>query len=50
MPTHTAWMRLQSYPRRVKLTLAVYAIAFLVGTSTHFNCSCMDGGSLIIRS
>jgi hypothetical protein len=28
-------MRLQSYPRRVQLTLAVYAIAFLIGTSTH---------------
>jgi membrane protein HdeD len=28
-------MRLQAYPRRVQLTLAVYAIAFLIGTSTH---------------
>jgi hypothetical protein len=28
-------MRLQSYPRQVQLTLAVYAIAFLIGTSTH---------------
>jgi hypothetical protein len=28
-------MRLQSYPRRVQLTLAVYAIAFLIGTSTY---------------
>ena len=37
MPTSTAWMRLQSYPRWVKLTLTVYAVAFLIGTSTHLN-------------
>jgi hypothetical protein len=37
MPTSTAWMRLQSYPRWVKLTLAVYAVAFLLGTSAHLN-------------
>ncbi len=29
--------RLQSYPRWVKLTLTVYAVAFLIGTSTHLN-------------
>jgi hypothetical protein len=37
MPTQTTWMRLRSYPRWVKLTLSVYAIAFLIGTSTHLN-------------
>jgi hypothetical protein len=37
MPTSTGWMRLQSYPRWVKLTLTVYAVAFLIGTSTHLN-------------
>src|SRR6202041_312847 len=31
----TAWKRLQSYPLRVQLTLAVYAIAFLNGTAVH---------------
>jgi hypothetical protein len=37
MLTQTTWTRLQSYPRWVKLTLSVYAIAFLIGTSTHLN-------------
>ena len=35
MPTRTAWNQLKSYPAWVKLTLAVYAIAFLIGMSTH---------------
>jgi hypothetical protein len=33
--TYSAWKRLKSYPIEVKVTLAMYAICFLIGTSTH---------------
>jgi len=33
----TDWIRLRSYPRWVQFILAVYALAFAIGTSTHLN-------------
>jgi membrane protein HdeD len=35
MPVHNVWRRLRSYPTWVKLTLTVYSIGFLIGTTTH---------------
>jgi membrane protein HdeD len=35
MTTPATWMRLRAYPRSVKLTLAVYALAFAFGTCVH---------------
>jgi hypothetical protein len=35
MSMHNSWQQLRSYPRGVKLTLAVYTVAFTIGTTTH---------------
>ena len=35
MQVRNTWQQLRLYPRWVKMTLAVYAVAFAIGTTTH---------------